>query len=28
VAYRLDQEHRLDANKFVWVDVDPQESPR
>lgn len=28
VAYRLDQETRLDAAKFVWVDVDPQEAPR
>ena len=28
VAYRLDQETRLDAGKFVWVDVDPQEAPR
>ena len=28
VAYRLDQETRLDADKFVWVDVDPQEAPR
>ncbi|MFT5721817.1 MAG: hypothetical protein ACI9W6_002133 [Motiliproteus sp.] len=23
VAYRMDQESRLDAAKFVWVDVDP-----
>ncbi|MBX9764240.1 MAG: metallophosphoesterase [Pseudomonadaceae bacterium] len=26
VAYRLDQESRLDADKFVWVDVDPSEA--
>ncbi len=26
VAYRLDQESRLDASKFVWVDVDPSEA--
>ena len=28
VAYRLDQETRLDPKKFVWVDVDQQEAPR
>jgi hypothetical protein len=26
VAYRLDQETRLDASKFVWVDVDSPEA--
>jgi hypothetical protein len=26
VAYRLDQEVRLDAKKFVWVDVDSPEA--
>jgi hypothetical protein len=26
VAYRLDQEQRLDARKFVWVDVDSPEA--
>jgi hypothetical protein len=26
VAYRLDQETRLDASKFVWVDVDSSEA--
>ena len=26
VAYRLDQETRLDPNKFVWVDVDRPEA--
>ncbi len=26
VAYRLDQEARLDASKFVWVDVDSPEA--
>ncbi len=26
VAYRLDQESCLDADKFVWVDVDPSEA--
>ena len=26
VAYRLDQEVRLDPNKFVWVDVDSPEA--
>lgn len=26
VAYRLDQEKRLDARKFVWVDVDSPEA--
>ncbi|WP_397378529.1 metallophosphoesterase [Pseudomonas sp.] len=26
VAYRLDQESRLDADKFVWVDVDLSEA--
>lgn len=26
VSYRLDQESRLDADKFVWVDVDPSEA--
>jgi len=25
VAYRLDQETRLDPHKFVWVDVDRPE---
>jgi hypothetical protein len=28
VAYRLDQESRLDSKKFVWVDVDQLEAPR
>ncbi|HSX90947.1 MAG TPA: metallophosphoesterase, partial [Pseudomonas sp.] len=28
VAYRLDQETRLDPKKFVWVDVDRLEAPR
>ncbi|MNY40076.1 hypothetical protein D3C86_1747970 [compost metagenome] len=28
VAYRLDQEARLDPHKFVWVDVQRPESPR
>ena len=28
VAYRLDQEMRVDSDKFVWVDVDPQEIKR
>ncbi|MEX6502090.1 metallophosphoesterase [Pseudomonas zhanjiangensis] len=28
VAYRLDQESRLDAHKFVWVEVERQESPQ
>jgi hypothetical protein len=28
VAYRLDQEQRLESGKFVWVDVDPAEAPR
>lgn len=28
VAYRLDRERRLDADKFVWVEVDAQEVPR
>ncbi|OEO26409.1 serine/threonine protein phosphatase [Pseudomonas sp. J237] len=28
VAYRLDQEHRIDANKFVWVDVEKPELPQ
>lgn len=28
VAYRLDDEQRVDPDKFVWVDVDPQEAPR
>lgn len=26
VAYRLDQETRLDASKFVWVDVEPSQA--
>ena len=26
VAYRLDQEKRLDPHKFVWVDVDRPEA--
>ena len=26
VAYRLDQETRLDPNKFVWVNVDRPEA--
>ena len=28
VAYRLDQETRLDPNKFVWVDVERPEAPQ
>jgi hypothetical protein len=28
VAYRLDQESRLDPKKFVWVDVDRLEAPQ
>lgn len=28
VAYRLDQETRLDPGKFVWVEVDRPETPR
>ncbi|WP_200929660.1 metallophosphoesterase [Pseudomonas taeanensis] len=28
VAYRLDQETRLDPSKFVWVDVEKPEAPR
>jgi hypothetical protein len=28
VAYRLDQESRLDPDKFVWVDVERPEEPR
>ncbi|UTW07404.1 metallophosphoesterase [Pseudomonas benzenivorans] len=28
VAYRLDQERRLDARKFVWVEVERPEAPR
>nr|WP_298166784.1 metallophosphoesterase [uncultured Pseudomonas sp.] len=28
VAYRLDQEARLDPKKFVWVEVDRLEAPR
>ncbi|KIQ04426.1 MULTISPECIES: metallophosphoesterase [Pseudomonas] len=28
VAYRLDQETRLDPRKFVWVDVEKPEAPR
>jgi hypothetical protein len=28
VAYRLDQERRLQADKFVWVDVKREEAPR
>lgn len=28
VAYRLDQESRIEPDKFVWVDVDPPEAPR
>jgi len=27
-AYRLDQETRLDPNKFVWVDVERPEVVR
>ena len=27
VAYRMDGERTLDANKFVWVDVPPPEAP-
>ncbi|MBT8764758.1 metallophosphoesterase [Pseudomonas boanensis] len=28
VAYRLDQEHRLDPDKFVWVEVERPEDPQ
>jgi hypothetical protein len=28
VAYRLDQESRLDPHKFVWVEVEQQEAPQ
>ncbi|WP_068826769.1 metallophosphoesterase [Pseudomonas sp. BMS12] len=28
VAYRLDQENRLDPGKFVWVEVERPEAPR
>ncbi len=28
VAYRLDQERRLQSDKFVWVDVKREEAPR
>ena len=28
VAYRLDQEHRLDSSKFVWVEVEKPEAPK
>ena len=28
VAYRFDGEHRLQADKFVWVEVDRSEAPR
>lgn len=28
VAYRLDDEMRIDPSKFVWVEVEPPEAPR